>query len=133
MPTPVTLFYPNYHALDPTDLLTFIHEPEFDHDWVELGLNDDDLHALQVAIMCDPTLAPVIANTNYVREAVFDVSHGPDAGVFVRYVHFEEHSNVLLLIAYDATSGPVPITAEEGRQMNTHIFRQNILLANNSR
>ena len=48
-----TLFYPS-HQFKPSDWLRFIHGGAFDKKWHGLGLSDEDLGALQIAIMVRP-------------------------------------------------------------------------------
>ena len=98
-----TLKYPE-HVLSPKDLLTFVELDEFTDDWSDLGLNvDEDLLALQVAIMADPTGPDVIQGTGGLRKLRFAPNEwnvGKRQGVRVCYVYFEEDALVLLVLAY---------------------------------
>lgn len=76
--------------------------PGFLEDWESFGLGDDDLHALQVCIMCDPMMASEIEGAGGLREGFFSPITWTDGRqVTVRYVYMEETSNVLLVVAYD--------------------------------
>jgi hypothetical protein len=48
-----TLVYPG-HAFKPEDLLRFVHLKPFERGWKKLGLDDDDLAALETLIMVNP-------------------------------------------------------------------------------
>jgi len=98
-----TLKYPG-HALTPQDFLTFVELDEFIDDWTALGLNDEeDLFALEVAIMADPKGPDVIKGTAGLRKVRFAPSKwnvGRSHGVRVCYVYFEDFALVVLVIAY---------------------------------
>jgi hypothetical protein len=90
--------------LQPADLLHFVELRAFTEAWdAVLGLNDDDLTALQVLIMFGPKDAPVVAGTGGLRKlryAPSGWSHGKRGGVRVCYVHYEALGVVLLVTAY---------------------------------
>jgi hypothetical protein len=75
----------------------------FTEDWNELGLCDDDLHALQLAIMAKPRAAPVVPGTGSLRKtryAPLKSGKGKSGGARVCYVYFEHYSVVFLVLAY---------------------------------
>jgi len=85
------------------DVLDFIEFDGFTKDWRDLGLNDDELAALQIAIMSDPKFAPVVQGTGGLRKARFAPSRwarGKRGSARVCYVYFEQYSLVLLVLAY---------------------------------
>ena len=67
----VTLIY-RAHTCKPEDFLHFVEYPAFSSDWDELGLDvEEDLLALQLMIMANPSGAPVIAGTGGLRKLRF--------------------------------------------------------------
>lgn len=97
------LSYPQ-HAWNPEDLLDFIELPQFTKRWEKLRLNDeDDLTALQLAIMAGPKAWPVIRGTLGLRKLRFTPEHwktGKSGGARVLYVYFESFGIVLLCLVY---------------------------------
>lgn len=96
------MVYPG-HAFKPEDLLTFVEMDGFSDDWKDLGLNDEDLMALQISIMLRPKGAPVIPGTSGLRKVRFAPSGwktGKSGAIRVCYVHFQEYGVVLLVVAY---------------------------------
>lgn len=89
--------------LKPEELLTFIELPVFTNLWQRLKLTDDDLFALQIAIMCDPQGAPVIPYTDGVRKRRFvprSLPTGKRDGMRCCYKFFIRHKVVVLALAY---------------------------------
>jgi hypothetical protein len=103
-----TLCYPAHH-FEPTDWLRFIQLDLFDRKWRELGLDDDDLRLLQIAIMTGPTKHPLIQHTGGLRKIRFaqrDSHRGKSGSFRVGYVLFESYSIVLLVVAYAKNEEP---------------------------
>lgn len=97
-----TLVYPK-HRFNPEDLLTFIEMHGFTDDWRALGMDDDDLQALQVVMMATPRQGKVVAGTGGLRKLRFapeKSNRGKSGGCRVCYVYFEEHHIVLLVVVY---------------------------------
>ena len=97
-----TLRYPKY-AVKPEDLLHFIELEGFEDDWKRLGLDDEALFALELAIMAGGKGSPIIRGTGGLRKLRFapdtwDV--GKSSGVRVCFAYFEKHFLVLLIVAY---------------------------------
>lgn len=91
------------HQFKPTDWLRFILLRPFDKKWYGLGLTDDDLSALQIAIMSAPRKAPVVPGTGGLRKIRFAqvVSDRSKRDSYrVGYVFFLEYSLVLLIVIY---------------------------------
>jgi hypothetical protein len=65
-----TLIYPDF-VFKPEDWLRFVQFDHFVAHWKTLGLGDDDLRALEVAIMAAPAAAPVVAGTGGLRKLRF--------------------------------------------------------------
>lgn len=119
-----TLVYPE-HVLEPSDLLHFIELPGFTRVWDDLGYSDDDLHALQVMIMCGPKRHPVIQGTSGLRKMRFarmDSNRGKSSGLRVCYVYFEQYFTVLLAIVYPK-SAAVNLTPDQKERVNAAIKR----------
>jgi hypothetical protein len=56
---------------DPADWPKFIELPGFTRAWAALGLRDDDLTALQRAILDGPSRAPLVSGTGGLRKIRF--------------------------------------------------------------
>ncbi len=92
-----------WHRIAPEDVVVFVELEGFTDDWQRLRLSDDDLHALQLAIMAKPKSAPVVAGTGRLRKiryAPLKSGKGKSGGARVCYVYFEEYSVTLLVLAY---------------------------------
>jgi hypothetical protein len=91
------------HRIRPEDVVIFVELDDFTNDWQKLRLSDDDLHALQLAIMETPKGAPVVPGTGGLRKIRFAPAQsrrGKSGGSRVCYVYFEEYAIVLLVLAY---------------------------------
>lgn len=116
------LCYPG-DKFSPEDFLNFVQWDSFVADWKSLGLCDDDLRALEVAIMAKPTGAPVVGGTGGLRKLRFAPAawnKGKRGAVRVCYVYFEVHHVVLLLVAYGKTEQD-NLTAAEKKSIKTLI------------
>jgi len=101
--TLVKLSYPQ-HAWKPEDILDFIELPQFTKRWEKLGLDDEqDLTALQLAIMAGPKAWPVIRGTLGLRKLRFRPERwksGKSGGARILYRYFEAFGIVLLCFVY---------------------------------
>jgi hypothetical protein len=91
------------HRIKPEDVVIFVELDDFTNDWQKLRLSDDDLHALQLAIIEKPKGAPVVPGTGGLRKIRFAAAQsakGKTGGSRVCYVYFEEYAIVLLVLAY---------------------------------
>ena len=50
---------------------TFIEVPLFTKRWKEIGLDDNDLHSLQIMLLKDPESGPVMEGTGGIRKVRF--------------------------------------------------------------
>lgn len=96
--------YPG-HVFNPEDLLTFIELKWFTKDWDDLSLreSDDELCALQLMIMCDPTGYPVISGTHGLRKLRFaplSWNTGKRGSLRVAFVYFDKFATVLLVTLF---------------------------------
>jgi hypothetical protein len=81
------------HRFVPEDLMVFVQASRFSKRWDALGLVDDDLQALEIAIMSNPRGPAVITGTGGLRTIRFAPLQGGKGkrGAFrVCYVYFEE-------------------------------------------
>lgn len=86
-----------------SDLLTFIELRPFSDGWQQLGLTDDDLMALEIALMRRPKEFPVVQGTGGLRKMRFAPAKwtkGKRGAVRVGYVYLERYGTVILVIAY---------------------------------
>lgn len=114
------------HKFAPEDLLNFIELDDFGTDWKDLGLDDDDLHLLQILIMLQPQPNNVIQGTGGLRKIRFAPGRwnvGKSGAVRVCYVFFPEVSIVLLVTAY-SKSEKDNLSAAEKKQIKQFIERQ---------
>lgn len=118
-----TLSFPG-NMLHPEDLLHFVELDEFRDDWKAAGLDvENDLLALQIAIMADPEGPPVISGTGGLRKIRFapaDWHTGKRSAVRVCYVYIQEHWTVLLVMAY-AKNEKLDLTAREKQGIREYI------------
>jgi hypothetical protein len=85
------------------DVLDFIQMRVFTDAWERLGLTDDDLRVLELAIMARPKGNPVIPGTGGLRKLRFaPVSwrKGKRGGLRVCYVYFDSFAIALLVLIY---------------------------------
>lgn len=80
---------------------TFIEVPLFSKRWKEIGLDDDDLLALQIILLKDPESGPVMSGTGGIRKVRFPLEHrGKSGSVRVCYTDFSEYEVVYLITAF---------------------------------
>ena len=80
---------------------TFIEVPIFSKRWKEIGLNDDDLLALQIILLKDPESGPVMSGTGGIRKVRFPLEHrGKSGSVRVCYTDFAEYEVIYLVSAF---------------------------------
>lgn len=94
------------HTFEPEDLLNFIELKWFTSEWDDFDFADEELGALQIAIMCDPKRWPVITGTDGLRKMRYSPSssnQGKSGGLRVCYVYFERYFTVLLVVVYPKT------------------------------
>ena len=80
---------------------TFIEVPLFSKRWKEIGLNDDDLLAVQIILLKDPESGPVMSGTGGIRKVRFPLEHrGKSGSVRVCYTDFAEYEVIYLVSAF---------------------------------
>jgi hypothetical protein len=122
-PLEAVLVY-KHHSVSPEDFLHFIELKQFTSAWEDLGLNDeDDLTALQIIIMANPSDAPIIQGTGGLRKLRFTSpeSQAGKSGAFrVCYIYFEEYSIVVLALIYSKNEKD-NLTADEKKTIRVLI------------
>jgi hypothetical protein len=79
----------------------FVSTNDFDRYWEALGLNDDDLCALQNKVLNNPLTGDLIQHTGGARKLrVAAKGHGKRGGARVIYVDILVHEKIYLLTAY---------------------------------
>ena len=59
---------------------TFIEVPLFTKRWKEIGLGDDELHALQIMLLKDPASGPVMEGIGGIRKVRFPLESKGKSG-----------------------------------------------------
>lgn len=111
-----TLTYPKDLA-DPKRWLNFVQLDPFPPAWKGLELDDEDLRALEIAIMLDPERPPVVLGTGGLRKIRFAPKSwaiGKRGAARVCYVYFRQVGLVALVFAYGKGEKD-NLTAEEKR------------------
>ena len=69
--------------------------------WKEIGLDDNDLRALQIMLLKDPKSGPVMEGTGGIRKVRFPLENrGKSGSVRVCYTDFEEYEVTYLITAF---------------------------------
>lgn len=80
---------------------TFIQTSEFTKGWERVGLTDSDLRRLELEILKNPKMWPVIPGTGKLRKMRFAFEHeGKRGSTRVCYVDFVAHETVYLVTIY---------------------------------
>jgi len=79
----------------------FVMMPEFDRQWKDMGLGDDELRQLQETLLQNPKAGDVVQGTNGLRKIrIAFEGQGKRGGGRVAYVDFTVHETVYLITAY---------------------------------
>ncbi len=90
-------------GIEPSRWLRIIQTGLFLRKWAGLGLDDDDLLALEVEILKGPERHPIIGGTGGVRKIRFarpGAGRGKSGAYRVCYAYFARRGMVFLLTAY---------------------------------
>ncbi len=88
---------------DPEKWPSFVWFPAFLRDWERLGLDGEDLRALELEILKEPTRAPVIKGTAGLRKHRFSgrkSTRGKSGANRVCYVHLPEFGTIALAVVF---------------------------------
>ncbi len=97
----------------------FIILPNFDRQWKELGLDDEDLRELENQILQKPDSAPVIQGTGGIRKIRIGLKgRGKRGGGRVLYIDLMIHSVIFLLAVY-AKNEKEDLSPDERRQLKS--------------
>lgn len=117
-------------SIAPQDWLRFVQIPPFPGQWKRIGLADEDLRALEIAIMARPTTGSVIRGSGGVRKARFASVHG-DQGKSgshrVFYVYFPDQG-IVLLLAIISKSGEANLTKADLNELARIVERIRALM-----
>ena len=79
----------------------FIMLPEFEKQWKNLNLTDEDLKGLKSELLFDPQIGAVMRGTNGVRKIRFAFDNrGKSGSIRVIYVDFAVYEKIYLITAY---------------------------------
>lgn len=79
----------------------FVLMPEFEKQWKNMGLNDDDLHRLQDELLKNPMIGSVMRGTGSLRKMRFALEgKGKSGSSRILYVDFVVHEIIFLIYAY---------------------------------
>jgi hypothetical protein len=83
--------------------LSFIQLTPFRVNWKRLGMDDEDLQALELEIMEDPAHSPMMSGTGGLRKIRFSSrrsSRGKSGGVRVCFAYFQQFALVYLFAVF---------------------------------
>ena len=96
---------------------TFIQTDEFSRNWEELGFDDEDLRKLELEIMKNPQIGPVVRGTGKLRKMRFSFpNRGKSGSVRVCYVDYVIQEAIYLVTVY----------SKKEKDNLTHTERNNI-------
>ena len=100
--------------VDAEELLTFTHLTEYTESFTSLGLTDDEQRCIEIGIMLNPTLPPVIEGTGGVREFQFSTPSSNPGSLHLSafYAYFPETAKVALIDVME-TDDVGPMTDQE--------------------
>jgi hypothetical protein len=96
-------------GFEPSDWPKFIELPGFTRAWASLGLSDEDLTALQTAILAGPNRWPVVSGTGGLRKIRFarlGEGRGKSGSYRSCYACFLENGVVVLAMVYGKNEQP---------------------------
>jgi hypothetical protein len=118
-------------SFKPQDWLRFVHMRSFSRRWEDLGLSDEDLQILEVAIMAKPQGGVVIPGAGGLRKLRFAPPHGgrgKSRAYRVFYVYFPDYGGIVLLMGVVDKSEQSDISQEGKKALRKEIERFRELL-----
>ena len=103
--------------------MRFIQTVPFSRAWDRFGLTDDDLRALELSLVSNPDIGPVVPGAGGLRKVRFAArgsSRGKRGGYRIGYIHFENYYAFVLVAAYDK-SEKADLTYDDKRFIQTYI------------
>lgn len=97
-----TLIY-SHEAFQPEDWLRFVQLKPFERKWSSMGLDDNDLRALEIVIMANPNIGAVQKGTGGLRKVRFareGSGRGKSGAIRVCYSYFQEFATIYLITAF---------------------------------
>ena len=92
---------------------TFIEVPLFTRRWKEIGLDDEELQALQIILLKDPESGPIMEGSGGIRKVRFPLENrGKSGSVRVCYTDFADYEVIYLITAFEKKDQE-NLTAEE--------------------
>jgi hypothetical protein len=83
----------------------FVRTDTFDEDWVDQGLDDEDMARLENVLIEDPHAGDVISGTGGLRKLRFArKGEGKSGSTRVCYAFFPDHGIILLPLIYGKTA-----------------------------
>lgn len=129
--SPYSIGYDNYtEAIKNHEIIRgFIESPRFHRRWNELGFTEDDLLDLQLILLDNPKIGPVMKETGGLRKMRFAFEgRGKSGSVRILYVDFEEHERILLMNVFSKNEKTNLTKGERGqikkamKQLETELF-----------
>lgn len=112
-----SLVYPN-GLCEPKELLGFVQLEPYSEAFQSLELTDDEQRTIEIAIMMDPTICPIIEGTGGVREFQFGTPSNSAGSLHLSafYAYFPE-SRMVALISLVQTDEIGEFTPEERKEV----------------
>ncbi len=113
----VSLVYPK-DLCDPKELLSFVQLDPYSASFAKMELTDDEQRKVEIGIMMNPTLSPVIEGTGGIREFEFCTPKLSIGSLHLSafYAYFPEPGMVVLLDLFQ-TDDLGEMTAEERAEL----------------
>ncbi len=97
-----------------TRLIAFVQLRMFTQAWNALGLSDEQLREIELAIMRDPLAPPVMSGTGGLRKIRLAMGHsGKSGGARVCFASFVQHGVVYLCAVFAKNEKPSLSAAEK--------------------
>ncbi len=94
-----------------------ISSSEFDRQWVEIGLGEDDRLQLDYYLANNPTAGDIIPQTKGFRKLRYVLKRGKSGGARIIYIDYCYHEKLYLALVYDKTK-KLNLTQTEIHKLN---------------
>lgn len=103
---------------------TFIEVPLLTRRWKEIGLDDEELQALQIILLKDPESGPIMEGSGGIRKVRFPLENRWKSGsVRVCYTDFAEYEVIYLITAFEKKDQE-NLTAEEKNVLKKLVMKE---------